>query len=46
MPRTALIIGAGVAGPAMALFLRRLGWQPVIYEAAATPTTTPGRSST
>ena len=37
MPRTALIIGSGVAGPAMALFLRRLGWQTAIYEAAAEP---------
>lgn len=37
MRRTALIIGSGVAGPAMALFLRRLGWQPTIYEAAAEP---------
>ncbi len=37
MSRTALIIGSGVAGPAMALFLRRLGWKPAVYEAADEP---------
>lgn len=37
MARKALIIGGGVAGPATALFLRRAGWQPAIYEAAAEP---------
>ncbi len=37
MPRTALIIGCGVAGPAVALFLRRAGWEPSIYEAAPRP---------
>ncbi len=37
MPRTALIIGSGVAGPAMAMFLRRAGWDASIYEAAPTP---------
>lgn len=37
MPRTALIIGCGVAGPATALFLRRIGWRPTLYEAAPQP---------
>jgi 2-polyprenyl-6-methoxyphenol hydroxylase-like FAD-dependent oxidoreductase len=37
MSRTALIVGCGVAGPAGALFLRRAGWQPLIFEAAAQP---------
>jgi 2-polyprenyl-6-methoxyphenol hydroxylase-like FAD-dependent oxidoreductase len=37
MAGRALIIGCGVAGPAVALFLRRVGWEPVIYEAAAQP---------
>lgn len=37
MAPTALIIGGGVAGPATAVFLRRAGWQPAIYEAAAEP---------
>ena len=36
MPR-ALIIGSGVAGPAVALFLRRTGWDVEIYEAANAP---------
>ena len=37
MSGRALIIGCGVAGPAVALFLRRAGWEPVIYEAVAQP---------
>lgn len=37
MPRTALIIGCGVAGPATALFLSRLGWQVSIHEAGPRP---------
>ncbi|WP_029215664.1 FAD-dependent oxidoreductase [Kallotenue papyrolyticum] len=35
--RKALIIGAGVAGPAAALLLRRAGIESEIYEAQATP---------
>jgi 2-polyprenyl-6-methoxyphenol hydroxylase-like FAD-dependent oxidoreductase len=37
MSHRALIVGCGVAGPAIGLFLRRAGWKPVIYEAAAQP---------
>jgi 2-polyprenyl-6-methoxyphenol hydroxylase-like FAD-dependent oxidoreductase len=37
MPKRAVIAGCGVAGPALALFLQRIGWQPVICEAAAEP---------
>jgi 2-polyprenyl-6-methoxyphenol hydroxylase-like FAD-dependent oxidoreductase len=33
----ALIIGSGVAGPAVALFLRRTGWDVEIFEAAEAP---------
>jgi salicylate hydroxylase len=29
-----IIIGCGVAGPTLAIFLNRLGFQPVIYERA------------
>lgn len=29
-----IIIGCGVAGPTLAIFLKRLGFQPVIYERA------------
>ena len=36
MPR-ALIIGSGVAGPTVALFLQRAGWDTEIFEAAETP---------
>ena len=36
MPR-ALVIGGGVAGPAVALFLQRAGWDVEIFEAAAEP---------
>jgi len=31
--RTALIIGAGIAGPAAAMALQKAGLDPVIYEA-------------
>jgi 2-polyprenyl-6-methoxyphenol hydroxylase-like FAD-dependent oxidoreductase len=37
MGRRAVIAGCGVAGPAVALFLRRAGWEPVIYEAVEDP---------
>lgn len=33
MPKKALIIGCGVAGPATAMFLKRAGLEPVVYEA-------------
>lgn len=33
----ALVVGGGVGGPAVALFLRRLGWEVEIVEAAAEP---------
>src|SRR5687768_13286263 len=33
----ALVIGSGVAGPAVALFLRRAGWEVEIFEAAQAP---------
>lgn len=36
MPR-ALIIGSGVAGPAVARFLQRAGWEVEIFEAAVEP---------
>jgi salicylate hydroxylase len=29
-----IIIGCGVAGPTLAIFLKRLGFEPVIYERA------------
>jgi len=29
-----IIIGCGVAGPTLAIFLKQLGFQPVIYERA------------
>jgi 2-polyprenyl-6-methoxyphenol hydroxylase-like FAD-dependent oxidoreductase len=32
-PRKALIIGAGIAGPVTALFLRRIGYEAAVYEA-------------
>lgn len=35
--RTALIVGAGVAGPVLAMFLRRAGLDPVVYEGRAAP---------
>ncbi|MGC5223035.1 FAD-dependent monooxygenase [Micromonospora sp. DT81.3] len=36
MPR-ALVIGAGIAGPATALFLTRAGWDVEVFEAADSP---------
>lgn len=36
MPR-AIIIGNGVAGPAVALFLQRAGWETAIFETQAAP---------
>jgi len=33
--KRALIIGCGIAGPAIAIFLRRAGYEPHIYEAKA-----------
>ena len=36
MPK-ALIIGGGVAGPAVALFLQRAGWDVEVFEARAAP---------
>lgn len=36
MPR-ALIIGGGVAGPAVALFLQRAGWEVTVFEAREEP---------
>ena len=35
--RTALVIGAGVAGPAAALFLVRAGWDVELFEADSVP---------
>lgn len=34
---TALVIGGGIAGPAVALFLARAGWEPRILESAPAP---------
>jgi 2-polyprenyl-6-methoxyphenol hydroxylase-like FAD-dependent oxidoreductase len=39
---TALVIGGGIAGPAVALFLARAGWTPRILEAAPAPGHRPG----
>ena len=36
MPR-ALVAGAGVAGPAVAMFLQRAGWDVEVFEADAVP---------
>lgn len=36
MPRKALIIGGGVAGPAVALFLKRAGLDVEVFEARST----------
>ena len=27
-----IVVGCGVAGPALAIFLKRLGFEPTIYE--------------
>lgn len=35
--KKALVIGCGIAGPAVALFLKRAGVEPVIYEARPAP---------
>ncbi|XVH31285.1 FAD-dependent oxidoreductase [Haloferacaceae archaeon DSL9] len=35
--RTALLVGCGVAGPTLAMFLRRIGITPVIYEGRSEP---------
>jgi 2-polyprenyl-6-methoxyphenol hydroxylase-like FAD-dependent oxidoreductase len=35
--RTALIIGAGIAGPVLAMFLQRAGITPIIFEARPRP---------
>jgi 2-polyprenyl-6-methoxyphenol hydroxylase-like FAD-dependent oxidoreductase len=32
-PRRALVVGGGIAGPTLALFLRRAGIEPVVFEA-------------
>jgi len=37
MGRRAVIAGCGIAGPAVGLFMRRAGWEPVIYEAVEHP---------
>lgn len=31
-PTKVIIVGAGIAGPVLALFLKRAGYAPVIYE--------------
>jgi 2-polyprenyl-6-methoxyphenol hydroxylase-like FAD-dependent oxidoreductase len=36
-PKKALIIGCGIAGPVVAMFLKRAGIEPVIYEAQPAP---------
>ncbi|MFL6416924.1 MAG: FAD-dependent oxidoreductase [Bryobacteraceae bacterium] len=40
--KRALIIGGGVAGPVLALFLRRAGFAPEVFEATSGPTATGG----
>jgi FAD-dependent urate hydroxylase len=35
-PRTALVVGAGIAGPAVAMALQKVGIEPVVYEAHPT----------
>ena len=35
--RTALIVGAGIAGPVLAMFLQRAGITPVVYEGRPAP---------
>jgi 2-polyprenyl-6-methoxyphenol hydroxylase-like FAD-dependent oxidoreductase len=41
-PRRALIIGGGVAGPVLALFLKRSGFDVQIFEASSGPADTGG----
>lgn len=36
-PRTALVIGGGIAGPVLALALQRVGMEVIVYEAYDTP---------
>ena len=36
-PRTTLVIGGGIAGPVLAMFLERAGFTPVIYEGRPGP---------
>jgi FAD-dependent urate hydroxylase len=33
--RRAVVVGAGIAGPVLAMFLQRAGWAPVVHEARA-----------
>jgi 2-polyprenyl-6-methoxyphenol hydroxylase-like FAD-dependent oxidoreductase len=40
--RRAVICGAGIGGPALALWLRRIGWDAVLLEARAEPTMVEG----
>lgn len=35
--RRALIVGCGIAGPVLAMFLRRAGMEPVVYEGRSEP---------
>lgn len=35
--RTALVIGCGIAGPVLAMFLLRAGVRPIVFEASDTP---------
>jgi FAD-dependent urate hydroxylase len=37
--RKALVIGCGVAGPVLAMFLQRAGITPIIYEGSQNPET-------
>jgi 2-polyprenyl-6-methoxyphenol hydroxylase-like FAD-dependent oxidoreductase len=39
---SAVIIGAGIAGPALGVALRRIGFDPVVYEASDAPRDTAG----
>ena len=41
-PRRALIIGGGVAGPVLALFLKRSGFDAQVFEASSGPADTGG----
>ena len=42
---TVLIIGAGIAGPALGIALRRVGIESTVYEASDSPATTPASFS-